>query len=166
MADSRHNTGYEPSYTKQKTCLSEADRAQKHLMRSQPGRVLIEKIHFQPRNRGGQGLLPRHSHNVATDVIKGTSIQRYDPVRLVNVPAKEKAAWLLAIKRKVKNIPLLAQKFDPAKLNYAALKCTHSCHSYLLIREGNRTYMNKPGDTKFQLRPGDVECHLIQAQGV
>ena len=60
-------TGDEPQKKKQKTLPAEADRAEKHLAPNQPGRVQLNRITWHPQNRGGQGILPLHVHNVARD---------------------------------------------------------------------------------------------------
>ena len=66
-AVSSKETGDEPQKKKQKTLPAEADRAEKHLAPNQPGRVQLNKISWHPENRGGQGILPIHVHNVACD---------------------------------------------------------------------------------------------------
>ena len=81
---------------KVKTNMEEADRAQSYLLpaREQPGRVLLGKMGFAGKNRGGQGILPMHVHSVALDVCtNGTSKRRYNVVLLVVVPQKELQAW-------------------------------------------------------------------------
>ena len=71
--------------------LSEADRAERYLIPNQPGRVPLSKIGCHEENRGGQGIMQFHAHDIAYDIsTKGTSKRRYGRVRLVEVPEKDR----------------------------------------------------------------------------
>ena len=89
---SSNGDGYEPPPKKLKaTMIEAADRADKYLSPAQPGRVDLSRIYWYPANRGGQGILPLHTHDIAKNIsTKGTSKRRYGKVRLVVVPEKAK----------------------------------------------------------------------------
>ena len=167
MADSRHAVpGSEPTKAKRaKTMVCEADRASDYLAGSQPGRLIMHILGFIPDNRGGQGILPMHAHDIACDVAdNGTSERRYNPVRVVKVPDAEKALWRNANAKKKRKNPLLPQISDEF-MEYACLKCTHFVAAHKLIAEGNRTKMNLPGAQVLKLRPDDNEGKVIQKLG-
>ena len=151
---------------RQKTLMGEADRAHKYLLPVQPGRISLSDTGFYPENRGGQGIMPNHVHDIGLDVSdNGTSTRRYNPVMFVEVPEEELPAWRNANNRKKKQCPLLAQ-FNDSGMKYACLKCTHFVNSQKLIAEGNRTYMNLPDGQAMKLLPEDEEGRMIQKQGV
>ena len=110
--------GYEPPAKKQKSLLSGADRAEQYLAPKQPGRVHLSKISWYHDNRGGQGVLPFHVHDIAKGICtEGTSKRRYGQVRLVEVPEAAMTSWLSANHRKTALNPLLA--------NFQALSLIH-----------------------------------------
>ena len=76
MADKRthDNDGSEPTAKKTKLIAVEAQRAQRHLSSIQPGRVHLIEIGFYPHNRGGQGIMPPHVHNIAFDAVSYTHL--------------------------------------------------------------------------------------------
>ena len=150
----------------QKNLTGEANRAQKYLLPVQPSRISLGDTGFYTENRGGQGIMPSHVHDIGLDVSdNGTSTRRYNPVMFVEVPEKELAAWRAANIRKKKQFPLLAQ-FGDSGMKYACLKCTHFVNSQKLIAEGNRTYMNLPDGQAMKLLLEDEEGKMIQKQGV
>ena len=158
--------GYEPTPKKHKSLILEADRAQEYLEMVQPGRVPIHEIGFLRMNRGGQGIMPLHVHDVALDVVNnGTSSRRYDVVRLVKVPDEEKDKWLCANIQKARQNSLLAP-CKPSDMRYACLKCTHFVGAQKLIGEGNRTYKDQVDGKALKLLPTDAEGSMIQKQGV
>ena len=72
MADSKHAAS--PTAKRAKTTVLEADRASVYLAASQPGRLIMHLLGFYTGNRGGQGILPMHAHDIACDVAdNGTS---------------------------------------------------------------------------------------------
>ena len=100
-------SGSEPPRKKARggVLMTEADRAQNFLATSQPGRVHPSEIGFVTWNRGGQGIMPPHCHEIALDISKnGTSERRYNAVKLVEVPQGELATWLVANKKKLSRI--------------------------------------------------------------
>ena len=127
--DSSSNAnGYEPQAKKQTLLISEVDRAEQYLAPNQPGRVHLSKISWYHDNRGGQGILPFHVHDIAYDIcMRGTSKRRYGQVRLVEVPEKVIASLLSANHRKTTLNPLLAnfQAMSHTGPVYATLCCTH-----------------------------------------
>ena len=89
--------------------LSGADRAEQYLAPKQPGRVHLSKISWYHDNRGGQGVLPFHVHDIAKGICtEGTSKRRYGTVRLVEVPEEAIASWLAANQKKAALNPFLA----------------------------------------------------------
>ena len=156
----------EPRCKKMKGLVVEADRAQRYMSKTQPGRVQIGKIGFQPHNRGGQGILPRHCHAIAMDICKNcTSVRRYGTVLLVEVPKNVREEWLSAQVRKWKCNFLLA-RVDTKEMMFATLKNTHFVGAQKLIAEGGRTFHDLPNGMKFILRKDDTEGHAIQKHGV
>ena len=148
--------------------MEEADRAQEFLLpaREQPGRVPLRNIGFHPRNRGGQGIIPPHTHTVAMDVCKnGTSKRRYGTVNLVKVPAKELERWRKDNQLKRRQNTLLAN-FDDADMVFATLKCTHFVGAHKLIGQGSRTYMDQQDGLRLQLQASDFEGKKTQEEGV
>ena len=91
----------QPPCKKQKALVGEADRAKKYQAKVQPGRMLLRRMGFVPFNRGGQGIIPRHTHTIAKDICKNcTSSRRYGAVLIVEVPEGVRAEWLSAQVRK------------------------------------------------------------------
>ena len=110
--------------------------------------------------------MPLHAHAIAVDVCgNGTSMRRYVPVRLVQVPEEALPAWRCANKKKAKNNPRLAQ-FGDSEMELACLKCTHFCGANKLVAEGNRTHLNIPGGTPLKLLADDMEGKMIRKEGV
>ena len=92
------SSGYQPHSKKAKLLHSEADRGEQYLLPNQPGRVPLDSIGWHPQNRGGQGIMPLHVHDIAKEICDtGTSKRRYNQVRLVKVPDEAKAPWLEAV---------------------------------------------------------------------
>ena len=149
--------------------LSEANRGEKYLLPIQPGRVAVSKIGFHGRNRGGQGVLPFHAHDIAKNICtKGTSKRRYNKVRLVVVPEKHKKAWLAMNLRKAKMNVLLPEfkAMSHSGPVYATLICTHFVSACQLIMEGGHRYMDEPEALRLQLKEDDEEGRMIQETGV
>ena len=99
-----------------------------YALANQPGRVHVGKIGFYKRNRGGQGVLPLHTHFIARDIcMNTTSKRRYNQVRLVEVPEAAKKAWLALNANKAKMNPLLPEfkAMSHSGPVYATLICTH-----------------------------------------
>ena len=137
VASSSAATGYEPPAKKQKLMLKDADRAETHLLKTQPGRVPLHYIAWHPANRGGQGIMPMHAHDVALDVCtNGTSERRCGIVNLVEVPEAEKEKWLEVIARKCSMSPLLSnlKAMSHTGTLYATLRCTHFVEAHKLIK--------------------------------
>ena len=162
--------GYEPQPKKQKVLLAEANRSEQYLLTDQPGRVELHFIGWHQRNRGGQGLLPLHVHDIAENVCtKGTSKRRYGQVRLVEVPDDIRQTWLDANSHKAKRNPwlpeFLAMSHNGVSV-YACINCSHFVSAQQLIKEGGRRYQDKPEGQKLQLKDDDNEGKLIQRKGV
>ena len=159
--------GCEPPTTKkQKIYLNtEAERAQKFLLPCQPDRVALGKIGWHPRNRGGQCVMPQHTHTVALNIVeKMTSSRRYGVIYLVEVPKAVRADWLQANREKARRNSLLPPV--PDELMYANLRCTHFTQAHKLIQEGHRFYMDNPKSTPLKLHDEDTEGQMIQEKGV
>jgi len=130
-------------------------------------RVPLDQIGFWPGNRMG-GCCPHHVHEVAADIVtNGTSLDRYDRVELVKIPAAE-----LDLVRKdnktmcdsVKSMPLFN-----ADMVYVLLTKTHFTLAHMLIRDGGRTlhdYKMGTGMRDIKLLLDDREGQMIQEQGV
>ena len=140
-AGSSNTTGYEPQEKKPRLITADADKAEENHVASQPMRVMVWRVSWQPMNRGGQGVLPLHVHDVAFDICTyGTSARRYGKVSLVEVPEDVKAEWLAANHRKANMNPLLADfgLMDKTGPLYACLRCTHFVEAQKLIKESGR----------------------------
>ena len=136
-------------------------------------RVPLDQIGFWPGHRHGAGCFPYHVHEIAADIVTtGTSLDRYDRVELVKIPAAE-----LDLVRKgnktmcdsVKSMPLFN-----ADMVYVLLTKTHFTLAHMLIRDGGRTlhdYGYQPYKMATRVRDiklllGDLEGHVIQERGV
>ena len=165
----RSGNSYQPPAKKQKTILSDANRAEEYRAPHQPGRVHLEHISWHPDNRGRQGILPFHVHTIALNIAEqGTSIRRYGFVRLVEVPVAGVQSWFDANRKKAKQNPLLSDFSAMSQQGpyYANLSKTHFTDAQKVIKEGERTFMNDPYAPFLQLRDDDDEGHLIQKKGV
>ena len=118
--------------------------------------------------------MPLHVHTIAEDVVvSGTFKQRYDFVRLVEVPESARSQVLDENREKADLNPLLSN-FDVVCHNgytanerlYCCLSCTHFVEAHKLIAEGGRRYMNRPNATPLVLQEDDLEGKWIQEQGV
>ena len=142
-ASSSTASGYEPQAKKQKLLLSEVDRAEQYLAPNQPGRVQLSKTSWYHANRGGQGIMPFHVHDVAYDICtKGTSKRRYGQVRLVEVPENFMKSWLSVNQREATMNPFLAnfQAMSHTGPVYATLFCIHFVQAQKLILKGGRRF--------------------------
>ena len=158
-----------PPIKKSKTLNDEANRGESYKSSTQPGRVSLSQISWHPSNRGGQGILPMHAHVVAKSICdQGTSIRRYNSVRLVEVPEAEKDAWLKGVQRKI-NLNSQLSRFQAISHSgrmYATLTCSHFVEAHKLIHEGQRHYMDNKEKQRLQLRDDDEEGQQIQERGV
>ena len=146
----------QPPCKKQRALVGEVDRAQQYLSPTQPGRVQLLEIGFHPGNRGGQGILPLHTHTIAVDICtNGTSSRRYGAVLLVQVRDELLPQWLLANTRKRKCNFLLA-RVDTKLMWLATIKNTHFVGAQKLIAEGGRTYKNLKDGMPFKMKAGDT----------
>ena len=146
MSSSSGGNGYEPQAKqhgppakRQKTILSDANRAEEYRAPHQPGRVHLELISWHPDNRGMQGILPFHVHTIASNITeKGTSIRRYGFVRLVEVPPDVAEPWFADNKKKANMNPLLSDFSAMSHQGpyYANLNCTHFTDAQKVIKEG------------------------------
>ena len=152
----------QPPSKKQRALIGEADRDQQYASPNQLGRVQLKEIGFHEGNRGGQGVLPLHTHTIVWDICtKGTSSRRYGPVYLVEVPEDAKEKWLLANKRKWKENELLPRVATKA-MWLGCIKNTHFVRAQKLVAEGNRTHKNMKSGIPLVLKPEDLEGVLIQ----
>ena len=67
------------------------DRAAKYRKAGGHFRMPLSRIGFDPRNRGGLGVSPRHAHEIAWDGTdppngNGVTLRRYKEVEVVEVP--------------------------------------------------------------------------------
>ena len=163
-------SGYQPPPKKKSRTLNcEANRGESYKSSTQPGRVPLSQISWHPSNRGGQGILPMHAHVVAKSICaQGTSIRRYNSVRLVEVPEAEKDAWLKGVERKI-NLNSQLSRFQAISHSgrmYATLTCSHFVEAHKLIHEGQRHYMDEKDKQRLELRDDDEEGRQIQERGV
>ena len=168
-ASSSDANGSESQAKRRKILLTDANRAETYRHGSQPGRVPLHLISWHASNRGHQGILPMHAHNVARSICKhGTSKRRYNEVKLVEVPETARKAWLAANEEKVKHNSLLANfsAMSQHGLLYACLTLTHFTEAHKLIMEGNRKYMDEPNGRALKLLKEDDEGRMIQLHGV
>ena len=144
--------------------VNHADPAQQYRVSEHPARIQLEKLGFHPQNRGGQGMIPHHAHQVAYNIMdKGTIIRRYNFVRAVIVPAKEREKWLTANRNKFDQEPLCPRATD--EMCFALLTRTHFTSAQKLVKEGNRNLYNENAKP-IRLKKDDDEGHLIQRDGV
>ena len=148
---------------------SENNRGDRYIIPNQPGRVILDKIGWQIRNREGQGILPLLTHAIAKNIATiGTSKRRYGKVRLVVVPQKAKKAWLAINANKAKLNPLLPEfkAMSHSGPVYATLTCTHFISACQLILEGGRRYKDDKEGLRLTLMDNDEEGKMIQEVGV
>ena len=110
-----------------------------------------------------------HAHTIARSICKhGTSLRRYNEVKLVEVPETARKAWLAANEEKVKHNSLLANfsAMSHTGTMYACLSCTHFVEAQKLILEGTRKYMDEPNGRALKLLKEDDEGRMIQLHGV
>jgi len=147
----------------QKRPLEDAlDRAQK-FRKVGLVRLKLDLLGFHPLNRGGAGLIPYHAHEVAHDCLSNNvSLQRYNFVEVVKVPAAALEDWRSANRQKA-----LTDKLMPAftpKMAYACLGKTHFCHALKLGGEPGRTLMNE-GKVPLTF-PDNAEERAVREDGV
>ena len=154
-------SGYQaPPNKRTKSLHCQANREEGYKTRTQPGRVPLSQISWPPSNRGGQGIVPLHADVVAKNICdQGTSIRRYMYVRLVEVPERQKEAWLKGIQRKLNQNWALStfQAISHSGKLYATFSCSHFVEAHKLIVECNRRYMDDTGSERLQLRDDDEE---------
>ena len=145
--------------------VSPSVRAEKYRKSDQPSRVPLKHVGFNPKNRGGQGLIASFLHNpLGPDIIKnGTSINRYAPVLLVEVPQDVLQAWRAANKHKCDTDPLMPMY--SAEMWMCCITKSHFTHACKLIQDGNR-YVGNGGMLPAMLHDGDTEGRMIQEYGV
>ena len=137
---------------KPKLLAAEANRSAKYKSPNQPGRVRLSRLGFLKWNRGGQGVLPVHSHAVAQDVCTNTTSQRrYVEVALVKIPDKYRAEWIALNQSKANMNPLLPRfkAMSHTDTVYATLNGTHFCSGQQLIYEGGRRFHDLPDGMPF-----------------
>ena len=131
-------------------------------------RVPLDKIGFWPGNRDSTGINGRRVMEIAEDIVtNGTSLQRYDSVDLVEIPAGKLDLFFRFNKTQCDRgscTPL----FNP-DMEYVLLTKTHFTFAHMLIRDGGRTLYNftmgaRTRDIKLLL--GDREGQRIQELGV
>ena len=133
MAESKRSSsftdiGYKPQTHEQERMMSAADRVEACLINSQPERVHLSKIEWQPAKRSWQGILPMHVHAIAHDIVtQGTSTRRYKSVDLIEAPSI-------------------------TGRSYATLSNAHFCIAHQLIAEGGRRYQDQPDDPLLEQR--------------
>ena len=132
-----------------------------------PGRVRVplDKIGFWPGNRDSTGINGQRVMEIAEDIVtNGTSLQRYDCVDLVEIPAGKLDLFLRFNKTQCDRgncTPL----FNP-DMEYVLLTKTHFTFAHMLIRDGGRTLYNFPAMREIKLLPSDREGRRIQEQGI
>ena len=162
-------SGYAPQHKKQKMLAAQADKADSYLVKKQPTRLPLDCIKWHPSNRGHSGIMPMHVHAVAEEIVtKGTSLRRYNSVKVVEVPEDEVNNWLKQIKQKTSLNTLLPTmvRFSPAGPYYANIDHSHFCAAQQLIAEGGRKLYDKGDGVRLELRDNDEEEHAIQKMGV
>ena len=113
--------------------------------------------------------MPLHAHDVAFDICEnGTSMRRYQHVKLVEVPEEMVQEWLATNMQKAKLNPQLADfaAMSHTEPYYASLNGTHFAEAHKLIMEGKRRFWDEPEARRFMLNPADEEGRIIQESGV
>ena len=163
-----YGSGYAPQQKKTRLAV-QADKADRYLVKKQPARVPLDCIKWHPSNRGHSGIMPMHVHMVADDIVThGTSLRRYSPVKLVEVPEDEEKKWLKLIKHKTSLNTLLPTmaRFSPTGPYYATLDHNYFCAALQLIAEGGRRLYDRDDGIRLELKEYDEEGHAIQKMGV
>ena len=161
-------SGYALQQKKQRMLEVDAEKADSYLVEEQPGRVPLDCIKWHPMNRGGR-IMPMHVHMVAEEIVtNGTSLRRYSPVKLVEVPEDEEKNWLKLIKHKTSLNTLLPTmaRFSPTGPYYATLDHSHFCAAQQLIAEGGRRLYDRDDGIRLELSDKDDEGQAIQKVGV
>ena len=162
-------SGYEPQHKKQKMLAAQADKADSYLVKKQPGRLPLDCMKWHPSNRGHSGIMPMHVHDVAQEIVThGTSLRRYNAVKVVEVPEDEVNNWLKLSKHKTSLNTLLPTmaRFSPTGPYYATLDSEYFCAAQQLIAEGGRRLYDRDDRIRLELSDVDDEGQAIQKVGV
>ena len=128
-------------------------------------RLDVDLVGYWPDNRGGAGVIPRHIHEVAQDLMKNKiRLSRYDPVELFELPEPVLKKFKAQNKAKCENDPLMP-RYSP-KMEYVCLTKTHFTHACKLIKDGDHTLFGKPNGTPIRLATGDSEGAEVMKHGV
>ena len=138
------------------------DRAQK---RRRVGfvRIPLDKIGFDPRNRGGIGCSGYHAHEVAWDCMANkTRLTRYDHMDIVKIPEECLSEVREDKRQRCESDPLMPSYSKC--IEYVAASKTHFVHGHKLFKDAGRMLHNK-SDTPLKAQQGDSEAILIQEEG-
>ena len=131
------------------------DRAATH-SRGCLQRIQLSDILFWPGNRGGQGIIPFHVHEVAHDiVVRKVRLERYDKVVVIEIPADMRDAVIAENASRATTSPYMP-RVDARQARYMCFTKTHFTHALKIIKDGNRTLYNQ-GQVPLTLKDDDKE---------
>ena len=132
------------SLSRPEPVTDDVDRAMKY--KDRVVTMNVKRLGFYHNNRGSQGVLPRHVHEVADSCREGVKDHRYLIVMAVKVPAHALASWRLENQKKCQNDSLMPA--FSSEMDCALLTKTHFVHAIKLATEGSRTLYNLPNGPK------------------
>ena len=125
-------------------------------------RIPAKQIGFLPSNRGGLGITPFHSHEIAADrMVNKTNLRRYNYAKVV-VLGKHQAAVREANRLKCFD-PLMPRYSD--EIRYGCVTLTHFTHSQKLREDGDRSLYNK-NQHIIKWKENDEEGLMMDAHGI
>ena len=142
-----------------------SDRAQ-GFRQPQLLRIKLEQILVWPQNRGGQGIIPFHVHEVASDIMQNkTSAARYGHVCLVEVPRDKLDEVLEFNLKKARADSRLPRVSINEGKYFCLLTKTHFVHAHKLAKDGNHTLFGKEKGKRIQWTANDREGQEILQYG-
>ena len=143
-----------------------ADRAQKfrkaHLMR-----VPLDQIGFWPNNRGGLGIAPFHSHEIAWGILsEKTKLTRYAHVDIVEIPESLTRKFHEVNRAKCEADDLMPRYSK--KIKYVCASKTHFVHAQKLCQDGasgSKRCLFNQGEVPIEWLADDGEGRAIITDG-
>ena len=144
-----------------------ADRAQKFRKTQILMRVPLEQIGFWPGNRGGLGIAPYHSHEIAWGMMgEKTKLQRYAHVDVVEIPESLKRQYHEVNRAKCEG-DVLMPKYSK-NIKYVCVSKTHFVHAQKLCQDGaagSKRCLFNQGQVPIEWRADDGEGRAIITDG-
>ena len=138
------------------------DRASR-LRRKGMQRIKLDLLWFLPSNRGGLGVMPLHTHEVARDILlHKVSLKRYQNVEVVKLTPAMQAIVLKANQRLCDSNPLLPT--CGKNIQFGILTKTHFTFATKLALDGGRTLFDD-GHMAIKFQTGDEEGQFILQDG-